>query len=267
MSSASVTTTPVNPIRPRSRSRRIAGERSAGRTSPSGSSAGYALWDTMTSLAPALTAFRNGASSRDSRVAASAVTIGRPWCGSASVSPLPGKCLTTPATPLDWSPSTKAAPSTPAMSGSSPNARVPTAGLAGVVARSRSGAQSTLTPMAPSSRPIAAPTRRARSGSPAAPMARGPGNCVAGAPMPMSWPPSWSMATMGAGCPPSTAAVRRASDSCRSCEGERTLRPRYSATPAASPDRIAARTSGGGTSPSNARRSGTAGPALATPTP
>jgi hypothetical protein len=100
------------------------------------------------------------------------------------VSPLPGKCLREAATPVDWIPSTMAAPSLATSDGSSENARVPTAGLSWRVARSHTGAQSTVTPSARSSQPMAMPTRRARSADPLAPRAMFPGNWVAGGPTP-----------------------------------------------------------------------------------
>ena len=60
------------------------------------------------------------------------------------------------ATPADWRPRTVAATSSPTATGSSPNERIPIAGLRGFVARSQTGAYATLTPIARHSRPIGA---------------------------------------------------------------------------------------------------------------
>ena len=67
----------------------------------------------MTIRAPASNAARNGTSSRSASSAFVRGTSGSSWCGSAAVSPAPGKCLTVAATPSSCSPRTVAAASLP----------------------------------------------------------------------------------------------------------------------------------------------------------
>ena len=97
MSRASVTVTPSNRSCPRSRSRRTAADRLVGRSS---SWPGSAKWPVMTIRAPAASAARNGTSSRSASSAFVRGTSGSSWCGSAAVSPAPGKCLAVAATPV-----------------------------------------------------------------------------------------------------------------------------------------------------------------------
>ena len=137
MSRASVTVTPSNCSCPRSRSRRTAADRLVGRSS---SWPGSAKWPVMTIRAPASSAARNGTSSRSASSAFVRGTSGSSWCGSAAVSPAPGKCLAVAATPSSCRPRTVAAASLPTASGSSPKLRIPSAGLAGLLATSHTGA-------------------------------------------------------------------------------------------------------------------------------
>ena len=114
MSRASVTVTPSKRSCPRSRSRRTAADRLVGR---SASWSGSAKWPVMTIRAPASSAARNGTSSRSASSAFVRGTSGSSWCGSAAVSPAPGKCLAVAATPSACRPRTVAAASRPTASG------------------------------------------------------------------------------------------------------------------------------------------------------
>ena len=157
MSRASVTTTPRKPSSSRSRSRRMAGERECRavgravrapgrdtrRATPS-PAAHRPRWPpgTAPARAPPWSARRRpppaarGADRR--RLAAAREVLARPR----------------PHPPTAAPPRSRH-PAAPASSASSPNERAPTAGLVGSVARSRSGAQETLQPMAASSWPMA----------------------------------------------------------------------------------------------------------------
>jgi hypothetical protein len=114
-------------------------ERVAGRSSRP-LTAGTAPCPDIASRAPAAKALRNGTNSRASSTSRAASTTASPWWVSVETCPFPGTCLTVAATPAACSPRTIAAPCRPTAAGESPNDRTPSAGLAGFVARSRTGA-------------------------------------------------------------------------------------------------------------------------------
>ena len=68
-------------------------------------------------------------------------------------------------------------------------------GLSGLTLTSQTGAKLVLTPIASSSRPVIAAAVRASGALRPAPSAIDPGNWVAGGPMRVTTPCSWSMAT------------------------------------------------------------------------
>ena len=170
--------------------------------------AGSARCADITTSAPASIAARNGTSSARSSLARSWATTASSWCVSRSEPPRPGKCLPPAAIPEPRMPRTIAADSRATSAGSLPNERIPMWGLAGLSARSQTGAYETFAPIASSSSPVARPTRSARSSSPAAPSAMLPGNGVA-PPSASSWPPSWSAAISRGGALGSNADAAR----------------------------------------------------------
>ena len=172
MSSASVTTSPVNPSSPRSRSVTIRRLTVAGCAA---SSAGTSRWPGITARTPAAIAARNGTSSRSRRTSAVAATVGSARCESTAVAPCPGKCLAHAATPASCSPDVNAATCRATSAGSAPNDRTPMTGLSGSLLTSAHGARSRSIPEASSTVPSARPTPRVRSSSSIAPRAALPG--------------------------------------------------------------------------------------------
>jgi hypothetical protein len=90
---------------------------------------------------------------------------------------------------LTWAPTIDAA-----SAGSDENERVPITGLSGLTLVSATGAKLVLTPIARSSSPVMAAAVRASSVLRPAPSAIEPGNWVAGGPMRVTTPCSWSIA-------------------------------------------------------------------------
>ncbi len=106
------------------------------------------------------------------------------------------------------------------------NERVPMTGFSGLTLTSASGAKSVLTPIALSSSPVIAAAVRASSVERPAPRAIEPGNWVAGGPMRVTTPCSWSVAICSGirtldGC--DRAAFCRPLDSPAICGGFCTL--------------------------------------------
>ena len=131
MSSASLMDTPAKPSSSRSVPVITVRDSVAGRVG-SPFSAGTATWADIASLAPAAIAARNGHELAGiERRARSLRTTASSWWVSWSTAPRPGKCFIVAATPAAWSPRTIAAPSRPTAAGSSPNERIPSAGVAG----------------------------------------------------------------------------------------------------------------------------------------
>ena len=169
MSSASVTTTPRKPSSPRSRSPRMARDRRAGRDSDAirlqagvGRMGHHDQPRHPPPRPPGRAPAPGRATSRHRHPRRAAHDADR-----RASRRCPGSAWRWPPRPTACSPSTVAAPICPGQRDTeSPNDRAPTAGLSGCVARSRSGAQETLQPIAASSRPMAAATRRARSTEP-----------------------------------------------------------------------------------------------------
>ena len=195
MSSASEIVTPSKPRSRRSRSVMTARDSVPGRSSRP-VTAGSAMCPDIASRAPAANAARNGTNSRASSTSRAASTTASPWCVSLEMCPIPGACLTVAATPAACSPRTIAAPCRPTAAGESPNDRIPSAGLAGFVARSRTGRVDDVHAHRPRLGADRA-TRPARSSptSSTAPRAMLPAKAVEPSPRARNCPPSWSAAT------------------------------------------------------------------------
>ena len=175
---ASVTMRPSNPISPRSRSERTAGDRVLG-IEAEPVTEGMDTCALMTAPMPAATASRKGRSSIRSRRSRSTRMTGRATWESTPVSPWPGKCLPVATAPCSWSPRTNAAPSRATSAGSSPKERVAMTGLSGLLLTSSTGAKGRWTPTARASTAVMRPISRARLSSPVAPTAISDGNRVA----------------------------------------------------------------------------------------
>src|SRR5690606_8399250 len=151
-------------------------------------------------------------------------------------------------TPDSCMPTTMAAPSRDTSSTSSPKERRPTTGFRGRLATSSTGARFMFTPSAANSVPSIRPAARASSDDRVAPKAMFPGSSVAPPSMAMSWPPSWSRATNGLGCPPSRAASCSERVSAWNCSTPAKLKAKRQ-TPGTRPSRRAARTQSGASRP------------------
>ena len=147
----------------------------------------------IVSMPLAIAALKGGASRRR-HSALVWVMIGKPTWLSTSVSPCPGKCLAAEEIRASrWKPSTCAAAKVEARVGSEEKDRVPMTGLSGLTLTSHTGAKSVEIPIARSSRPVISAARRASRALRPAPRAMAPGNCVAGSPIRVTAPISWSI--------------------------------------------------------------------------
>ena len=193
MLSASVIVSPRKPSSSRIRSCITVRDRVAGREA-SPVTAGSARCADITTSAPASIAARNGTSSARSSLARSWATTASSWWRVEVRAAEAREVLAAGRDPRAAQAADDRRGTARATSaGSLPKERIPICGLAGLSARSQTGAYETFAPIASSSRPVARPTRSARSSSPAAPSAMLPGNGVA-PPSASSCPPSWSAA-------------------------------------------------------------------------
>ena len=177
MSMASVKMRPPNPISSRSSSVSTAGASVAGVRAPVIS--GTVMCAVMIAPRPASTARRKGSSSTESMRSRLTRMTGSEMCESTPVSPWPGKCFAVAIAPWSCRPRTKADPSRPTCSGSSPKERTLMTGFSGLLLTSRTGAKGTCTPIARASSAVTRPISYASPGSPDAPSAMSAGNRVA----------------------------------------------------------------------------------------
>ena len=138
--------------------------RSDSEAGASGSSAGKVMCVVITAGTPARIAARKGTRSQaSSSGAAAARPAGAATWLSFSVEPWPGKCFAQVRMPAAAAPRTNAATARATCAGSVPKLRSPT-GQSGTESTSATGARFQLTPIASSSRLVAAATRRIEIG-------------------------------------------------------------------------------------------------------
>src|SRR5882757_1221281 len=180
-----------------------------------GSSELYFAVDIITSCTPASIAALNGASSVSITGRALEIVTD---CSSVLFGerPRPGKCLTVAAVPPSLRPSEKATTCLATWSGSSPKVRALSVdSVAAPWETSATGARSTLTPRPERYSPVDLPSALVALVSSALPISGG--DWFGGPARRLTLPPSWSIAIISGGLPPSDAAFCRVSTCFLSC--------------------------------------------------